>query len=184
MTTSRWLFALLIAGALIANNASAHFTLTANPGYSIFWLGGDGDNFAAAVPANLATTGTSFGSTAYPAAAHSIAHINDGSYGNSNSWLADPGDLAPQIGVALGGTYSVNSFAFGRDNGGEATQYTARNLGTYTLQRTLVAAPSAARPSPALPPLVGKRSAPSNTTARMTRSSAVRLRPGFATTLV
>jgi PEP-CTERM motif len=118
----------------------------AAPGYSISWDGNDGDNFnAAAVPSNIALA--SNGSAAIGSGSlgpqigvpfHVIANLNDGLYGNSNSWIGGDGDPAPfHAGVMFNGLYDVTSMAWGRDNGGEATQFTDRNLGTYTIERTL-----------------------------------------------
>jgi hypothetical protein len=112
-------------------------------GFSITWDGNDGDNFGIpAVPNNLALA--SNGSAAIGSGSlgpqlgipfHVIANLNDGLYGNSNSWIGADADQPPfHAGVMLNGLYDVSSIAFGRDNLG---QFGDRNLGTYTLQRTL-----------------------------------------------
>jgi len=155
--TTPWLFGLLLVGVLLTHEARAHFTLSAQPNYSIFWLGSDGTNFSAAnpapAPANLATGGTAFGSSNFPAPAHQINHINDGLYGNANSWLPNPGDGAPFIGVNLGASpASINSIAFGRDNGNNVADACGGQCmdrwgpGSYTLQRTVVANPGVGTP--------------------------------------
>ncbi|MEZ5304570.1 MAG: PEP-CTERM sorting domain-containing protein [Verrucomicrobiales bacterium] len=88
--------------------------------------------------ANLATGGTAFafdllGGGAYPS--HTIPHVNDGIFGNSNSWIGDSANSF--VGVSLGAVpQTISSLAFGRDNGGEATVFTDRNLGFYTIQYT------------------------------------------------
>ena len=72
---------------------------------------------------------------------HQIVHLNDGSYGNSHSWIGQTdGTFA---GVNLSGSHAIGRIAFGRDNLGT---YTDRNAGTYTLQYTTVADPSASTP--------------------------------------
>ncbi|NQT39038.1 MAG: hypothetical protein HQ581_16185 [Planctomycetes bacterium] len=71
---------------------------------------------------------------------HSIAGLNDGAYGNDNSWIGtDPDNTF--AGIALGGMFLVDRVAWGRDNGGEATVFNDRTDGTYTLQFTQVANP-------------------------------------------
>ena len=72
-------------------------------------------------------------------ARHTIPHLNDGVYGNENSWIGLTGDPA-FAGIAFGGVKTVASVAFGRDNTGEETD---RFAGTYALQYTAVAAPDA-----------------------------------------
>jgi hypothetical protein len=71
---------------------------------------------------------------------HAIPHLNDETYGNSNSWIA--GSANSFAGVAFDGPYSIDAIAFGRDNGGEATQYVDRYLGAYSLQYTRVPDPN------------------------------------------
>ncbi len=75
---------------------------------------------------------------------HAIAHLNDGRYGNDHSWLANLGGSF--AGVAFGGPRTIGSVAFGRDNGGEATQFTDRFAGLYTLQFTRTPNPDATTP--------------------------------------
>ena len=71
---------------------------------------------------------------------HDYLHLNDGIYGNPNSWIGNSGNPG-YAGVRLGGLYSISSFAFGRDNLGT---FTDRCLGTYTLQYTRVTSPGTA----------------------------------------
>ncbi len=96
----------------------------------------------ASVPDNLALA--SNGATAFAKdlinaggfAAHQTAHLNDGVYGNANSWIGDTdGTFA---GVDLGGEFVIDSIAFGRDNTG---QFADRVLGNITVQYTDVANP-------------------------------------------
>ena len=58
---------------------------------------------------------------------HSIAHLNDGVYGNSNSWIGN--SQSNFAGVAFNAPYAISSLAFGRDNGGEAATYLDRYHG-------------------------------------------------------
>jgi hypothetical protein len=67
---------------------------------------------------------------------HYIVNINDGIYGNSNSWIgyADYGSTS-WVGVILASTSNIGSFAFGRDNTGT---YTSDRIdwAPYTIQYT------------------------------------------------
>ncbi len=94
---------------------------------------------------NIARYGTAFAKdciSGYPQ--HQIPHLNDGLYGNNNSWIA--GSNNSFAGIAFDRPYDINSIAFGRDNGGEAQQYTDRYVGQYVLQYTRVANPNASTP--------------------------------------
>jgi hypothetical protein len=84
---------------------------------------------------------------------HAIPHLNNGTYGNSSSWIGN--STRP---IALGGTYgnvttaiagialpnltSLSSFAFGRSNLA-SEGYTDRAAGTYYVQVTTAANPNA-----------------------------------------
>jgi hypothetical protein len=95
-------------------------------------------------PGNLALGGTAFAKDVIfggSLSQHQIAHLNDGIYGNSNSWI---GDSDPSFsGINLGGLVTVGQIAWGSDN---QNVFSDRSLGTYTVQVTTVAAPSAATP--------------------------------------
>jgi hypothetical protein len=128
---------------------------TGAPGFSISWNGNDGAHFSVTggpVPSNAALA--SNGGSAIASGAlgpqigapfHLIPNLNDGLYGNANSWIGGDGDPGPiHAGVLLDGLYDVTSIAWGRDNGLDAAngdcctgQLTDRVLGLYTLQRTL-----------------------------------------------
>jgi hypothetical protein len=141
------------------------------PGFEIRWDGNDGDYFdsypppvGASVPDNLAlfdNGATPFASgelgPEIGAAYHYVDNINDGFYGNSNSWIGgDDNPFAPDrfAGVDLGGLFYIGRVAWGRDNGnGEVDdsdpgtdacggQCDDRSLGTYTLQYTTVSDPN------------------------------------------
>ena len=101
------------------------------------------------MPRNLATSATAFTSSDLGAALaiphHRAVNVNDGLYGNANSWIGSDDAASPfNAGVMLPGLFDVTSIAWGRDNGldnanGECCsgQLTDRALGTYTIQRTL-----------------------------------------------
>ena len=132
--------------------------LISEAGFDITYDGNDGDFFnqdpppgGAVAPPNLARGGTAFGSSEFGGGGiHLIANVNDGFYGNSNSWIANfsAGDPAPSIGIDLGGEFMINAIAWGRDNGNGAFddsvpgtdgcggQCDDRSSGVYTLQIT------------------------------------------------
>lgn len=68
---------------------------------------------------------------------HDYLHLNDGAYGNPNSWIGNSGSPG-YAGLRFGGLFTISSIAFGRDNLGA---FSDRTLGTYTLQYTRVANP-------------------------------------------
>ncbi len=124
-------------------------------GYAIGWDGNDGHynnpSLVAPPPPNraLATSGTTaFGSSYLDFGVHFIPNVNDGRYGNANSWIPNftlP-DPAPFIGLNFNGSVSITNLAWSRDNGNTAADCcggtaTDRVLGVYTLQFTTVASP-------------------------------------------
>ncbi|MEX2213329.1 MAG: PEP-CTERM sorting domain-containing protein [Phycisphaeraceae bacterium] len=162
MSTRSFIPSLAFILALCFGHSAAQAVLhiVAAPGYTITWNGNDGANFSPAnpalVPANLATGATPIANSQF-GANHLIVKINDGHYGNFDSWIANAVDVNnpnPGIGVVFAGLQNVTSVAWGRDNGNAVTDPTSggqpvgqlsdRSLGTYTLQRTTLAAPSAA----------------------------------------
>ncbi len=68
---------------------------------------------------------------------HNYLHLDDGVYGNANSWIGNSGNPG-FAGLRFGGLFTISSFAFGRDNTGT---YADRTLGFYALQYTRVASP-------------------------------------------
>ncbi|HEX2751096.1 MAG TPA: hypothetical protein VHM91_24015, partial [Verrucomicrobiales bacterium] len=81
---------------------------------------------------NIGLTSTAFakdllGGGSFPA--HSIPHLNDGIYGNPNSWIGD--SESSFAGLNFNGSFTVNHVAFGRDNTGG---FADRAGGTYLLQ--------------------------------------------------
>lgn len=118
-------------------------TTTSAPGFSVTWDGNDGVNFGAGVPNNIALAAN--GSSAFSSGDlgpqlglgfHIAANVNDGIYGNGNSWIGGDGAPAPfHAGVMLPGLFEVTSIAWGRDN--LAGTFPDRSLGTFTIERTL-----------------------------------------------
>ncbi len=154
-----WLAACLIVAlsATMGWAQSDRVVITNQPGYSIVWDGNNGGFFnpePGAGPTNnaaLASNGTvAFGSSEVNLNVHFIANVNDGLYGNSSSWIPDfiNGDTNAFIGLSFGKSVSIQSIAWGRDNG-DTTEpacggtCTDRAVGTYTLQVTTVANPDA-----------------------------------------
>jgi hypothetical protein len=94
------------------------------------------------VSTNLSLTGTAFAKDliaggAFPAH-DSIGNLNDGMYGNENSWIGETaGSFA---GVAFSASNTIERIAFGRDNTGT---YGDRSGGAYVLQYTTVPGPNA-----------------------------------------
>jgi len=68
---------------------------------------------------------------------HDYLHLNDGVYGNANSWIGNSGSPG-YAGLRFGGLFTISSIAFGRDNTGT---FSDRTLGLYTLQYTRVSSP-------------------------------------------
>ena len=137
-------------------------------GYSLVWDGNDGDFLDAGpeprVPPNraLPSQGTvAFASsdlgTIWPTNFHLPFNLNDGLYGNSNSWISANGfggstDPSPFAGLSFGGTVLITNIAWGRDNGNAAepgcTAGTCvdRALGVYIVQVTTVDNPDGSTP--------------------------------------
>ena len=129
--------------------------------YAISWDGNDGhyNNPAVVAPPPdnraLATAGTTpFTSTDLGPALnipfHRAVNLNDGRYGNANSWIPDfvGGDAAPFAGLNFNGTVPITNIAWSRDNGNVAADCcggtaTDRVLGAYTIQVTTVPSPDA-----------------------------------------
>lgn len=73
---------------------------------------GDATNIAAA-----SNGATAIGQDEYGAGVHFITGINNGSYGNSSSWIGE-NEQPSWVGVIFSAPSTVASFAFGRDNTG------------------------------------------------------------------
>ena len=141
-------------------------------GFAVAWDGNDGVHFDAAappagavVPDNLALA--SNGAASFSSSDlgpelgidfHVSGNANDGTYGNSNSWISASGDANPFIGVNLGSAVDISGIAWSRDNGNGAAddsdpgsdacggQCDDRSTGVYTLQVTTTANPNADTP--------------------------------------
>lgn len=164
-----------VAGAVVPPPPPpSPLTILPAAGFSATWDGNDGDHFdatppplGAIVPDNLALA--SNGATAFSSGDlgpelnigfHVTTNINDGFYGNSNSWIgaSNIAFAEPFVGVDLGGLFEIDRIAWGRDNGNGAFddstagtdacggQCDDRSLGTYELQFTTVANPDANTP--------------------------------------
>ena len=77
---------------------------------------------------------------------HTIAHLNDETYGNANSWIGlNPSPTLGKgfAGVAFDAPYEIDRVAFGRDN---LDEYGDRYSGEYLLQYTTVDDPDESTP--------------------------------------
>ncbi|MDA0814033.1 MAG: hypothetical protein O3C21_16785 [Verrucomicrobia bacterium] len=104
----------------------------------------EGGTFA---PNNLAPTGTAFAKDLINDggfAVHQIAHVNDVTYGNSNSWIGNSEESF--VGIGFASAVELQSLAFGRDNGGEPNEFTDRSAGEYIIQTTEVVNPDKTTP--------------------------------------
>ncbi|MCH8922358.1 MAG: PEP-CTERM sorting domain-containing protein [Planctomycetes bacterium] len=136
-------------------------TVTVLPGSSFTFDGIDGPLVPdGVVPPNLSTEpgATGFAIDTHPAAAHEIFHLNNGVYGNANSWLGvatrpinvDFDGVAtvdvPFAGIDFAGAdlHSISSFAFGRSNLGD--EFADRTAGTYYVQTTTTPDPDVNTP--------------------------------------
>jgi hypothetical protein len=72
---------------------------------------------------------------------HTIPNVNDGIYGNPNSWIGDT--EGSFVGVKFASAQTINKVAFGRDNTGT---FSDRATGSYLVQYTTVANPNAGTP--------------------------------------
>jgi hypothetical protein len=119
--------------------------IVAEPGHVIAWNGNDGDHGASTtVPTNIALAsqgGTGFSSSdlgpELGIGFHIAANLNDGLYGNGNSWIGGDANTFTEAfaGVAFDGKQLIDRIAWGRDNTG---QFVDRWAGTYTVQYSQV----------------------------------------------
>lgn len=162
--TIRWLamvslvsmIALLLAGAASLHAASPRVIITPAPGFTIAWDGNNGgfsspdtgagpsNNVALASNGTVPFTSSDLG-TELGIPFHVAANLNDGLYGNVNSWISG-GDPDPYAGLRFAASVNITSIAWGRDNGlatGDSCGGTCmdRAIGTYTLQYTMVEFP-------------------------------------------
>lgn len=145
-----------LAVALSPACLHAGVTIIPSAGFTLEWDGNDGDHFSAdhpaLVPPNPATSGTAFTSSDLGPELdidfHVASNLNDGIYGNANSWIGGSAPGTPYAAIRLNAAYSLSGFAFGRDNGNNVTdvnggQLTDRALGRYTIQITRTPVPDA-----------------------------------------
>ena len=78
---------------------------------------------------------------------HSIAHLNDGKYGNGHSWIGSANSTF--CGVAFKQPSTISALAFGRDNESAGGLYNDRYAGMYVLQYTKTPNPDASTPDSA-----------------------------------
>lgn len=118
--------------------------ITPSPGFLLTWDGNDGDG-ANPVADNLATMP---GATVITSSDlgpllglnyHLAENVNDGLYGNANSWISGFGEPA-YAAVVFRRPSLISGIAFGRDNLGATDD---RCLGIYTIQFTKVPTPTA-----------------------------------------
>jgi hypothetical protein len=163
------ILAAVAVSLLLVSAASAQLTVTPSAGFNLSWQGssttpgasgpydsnanplvGDGSVNGPTPDLGLSSLGvTAFASSdftngiTYPQ--HQISHLNDGVYGNSNSWIAGA-DASPAAGLDFGTrsalpAVSLSAFAFSRNEGGFT--YGDRVTATYTVQYTDVKSSSA-----------------------------------------
>ncbi len=138
--------------------------IVAEPGFSVQWDRNEGnygtESDPALVPTNAASRGA--GTQAFTSSDlgrslslpfHRAVNLNDGFYGNANSWIPDfvAGDAAPFAGLNFGHRVAVRNIAWGRDNGNVAGDCCGgtlkdRGLGNYILQITVAPNPGVATP--------------------------------------
>lgn len=144
---------------LAVTSIAAADVITVGSGSQFTWDGANGPaSSSGVVPENIALS--SNGATAFAIdvlgggayAAHQISHLNDGTYGNANSWIGQTSrviDLGGTwgsttqgfAGIEFQGSSSISSFAFSRDN--LSQECNDRDNGTYYVQVTTVLQPDA-----------------------------------------
>ncbi len=98
------------------------------------------------IPGNYGTLPgtTPFAKDSLAAGTHSIPNLNNGVYGNADSWIANSANSF--AGLSFGTTLrSIGQIAWGRDNL-PVTGFFDRSAGNYTLQYTTVANPNELTP--------------------------------------
>ena len=114
------------------------FSLSAHAQFTITEINGGPflDNLST-LPGSTAFAKDLIAGGAFPQ--HTIPHLNDNIFGNSNSWIGDsPNSFA---GISLGATpISIGRIAFGRDN---TAFFNDRTAGLYTIEYTTEPNPTA-----------------------------------------
>jgi hypothetical protein len=155
---------LLAAGTVATYGQASHprLVLTPAPGFSISWDGNNGafsnpdvgagpsNNVALASNGTVAFTSSDLGpELGIPF--HIAANLNDGLYGNVNSWISGSTGPFPFAALRFPASVNIRGVAWGRDNGlgaGDSCGGTCgdRTLGRYTLQFTQVTGPDGSTP--------------------------------------
>lgn len=143
----------LFSTKLNIGGVTSGIVMTPQSGYTITWDGNDGENYSAtgaSVPVNIARA--SSGATPFTSSDlgpqlgipyHRVVNLNDGLYGNANSWIGGDVGGPAFAGVNFDQLYEITSIAWGRDNGldvanGECCGGTAtdRWQGVYNIEVT------------------------------------------------
>ncbi len=127
-------------GACVDELEAAPAATPAPPVFTLMTTGGVIDTAG-----DMALTGTAFakdliGNGAH-APTHTIPNLNDGVFGNGNSWIGNTANSF--CGISFATARAMGRIAFGRDN---TATYTDRTLGGYTVQYTTVASPTELTP--------------------------------------
>ena len=140
----------MATGIRLKVNATTVFDLTCvdelelyeHPVFDAPQLVAQGERFRSS---NLADGKVAFAQDVIGSAPHAISKLNNGLYGNAESWIA--GTSSTFAGINLGGTpVTLSRVAFGRDNTGVAAD---RWPGVYTFQFTTAPNPDATTPDTA-----------------------------------
>ncbi|HPF37999.1 MAG TPA: thrombospondin type 3 repeat-containing protein [Phycisphaerae bacterium] len=96
--------------------------IVAEAEFEIAEAGIEGEFFNQPAPDNLAspTAGGAYFGSSEIGGDHLLQHVNDGLYGNSHSWIPQPTDPAPFVGVEFSELSFIGSIAWGRDNNDNA----------------------------------------------------------------
>ncbi len=117
----------LFSTKLNIGGVTSGIVMTPQSGYTITWDGNDGENYSAngaSVPVNIARA--SSGATPFTSSDlgpqlgipyHRVINLNDGLYGNANSWIGGDVGGPAFAGVNFDQLYEITSIAWGRDNG-------------------------------------------------------------------
>ena len=146
---------LTLVFSIFIGAGAANAAVTVLEGSSFTWDGNDGPLVESGdVPANLGLSATPFAIDVGHNPPHAIPGLNDGIYGNSNSWIGvttRPIDLNNDGTTDVDTTFAglnflgeaphlITAFAFGRSNLGD--EFADRTQGTYHVQVTTTPNPN------------------------------------------